>query len=94
VTARKDEHLFNLKNKIMLYTKVLPNQLKNQGFTLDFEEKKGRIDYECWEKGVLNVTVDHAMKRVSVLVQCEKDFELKDMAKLHQLDALLNDTKR
>ncbi|MEO9258570.1 MAG: hypothetical protein ABI207_09310 [Crocinitomicaceae bacterium] len=78
----------------MLYTSVLPKQLLSEGFHLDFQEKNDEVNYECFEKGVLNVTVDHAMKKVSVFVQCEKDFELQDMATLHQLDALLNDTKR
>lgn len=74
----------------MLYTRDFPTQLKNQGYKLDFEENDEECNYEVWDKGFLSVTVDHAIQKVSVFIQCDTDVELNDIKILNSLDTLLN----
>lgn len=80
----------------MEYTQNLPLKLKNMGFILDFHsdwlpDENEELNYECWKKGILDVTVDHLVKSVKVdILEGFDGAKCKTIEKLIMLDEMLN----
>ncbi len=80
----------------MEYTKNLPLKLKNMGFKLDFHsdwlpDDDSDLNYECWKKGVLDVTVDHQIMKVTVdILEGTDNTKCKTIKQLNMLDEILN----
>lgn len=78
----------------MQYTKNFGNKLLNRGFKFKYNHADAEINYDVYENGCIDITVDHTNKEIVVdLLVDSETIELSSFSHLESLISLLKSMK-